>query len=89
MKIQPDIDVTAKMVFGWGMKIVIGLVLLLNSLMVAVGKHYINQLDNLQELAQINAVQHAEIYTRLNQPQPRHVTVRKSVPNDYNQRSKK
>ena len=71
-----------KMVLGWGMKILIALFTIINSLALAIGSHYVTEIDNLQELAQINNTQHAEMYARMRLPTPRQVTVRKSMPDE-------
>jgi hypothetical protein len=71
-----------KMALGWGMKVLIGVFMLLNSLVIAIGGHYVSQIDNLQELAQANVIQHAELYARMQLPQPPQITLRKEMPDE-------
>jgi flagellar basal body-associated protein FliL len=79
---KDEIDPTVKLVLGWGVRIIIALIMAVVTILSAVMAHYVKSIENLQEAAQVNNVQHAEMYAMLKKHPPKHVTILKSMPED-------
>ena len=54
-----------KIALGWGWKILLGLFAMMQALIVILGSHYVDEMNDLRDMAQSNMVQHAEFMARL------------------------
>lgn len=54
-----------KLALGWGWKILLGMFAMIQAALLTLGSHYVDEMNDLRDMAQANAVQHAEFAARL------------------------
>jgi len=56
-----------RVALGWGWRIVLGLFAVMQTVIFMLASYYIDEMTNLRQLAQENAIQHAAIFARMAQ----------------------